>query len=141
MKTPAEIKEYLEAHEWYNDFVVNTLNLNKSQNDINKVFSGYYGKKTISSAFLWDKGERGFDFWKNVHKKFSYWFDSDDYYYRCKVAVCSFKRSKDSKFERGIMIYTENEKSIIIDKFGNPVESVYTFNIYFAEGSFITSLK
>lgn len=141
MKTPAEIKEYLEAHEWYNDFVKNTLNHNTSEEIIGNVFTGSYGKETISSAFLWDKGERGFDFWKNVHKRFSYWFDSDDYYYRCKVTVCSFKRNKDSKFEKGIMVYTENEKSIIIDKFGSPVESVYTYNIYFDEGAFVTKLK
>ena len=141
MKTPAEIKEYLEAQEWYSDFVKNILNHNTSEEVIGNVFAGSYGKETISSAFPWDKSEEGSDFWKNIDKKFSYWFDSDDYYYHCKVTVCSFKRNRDSKLERGIMVYTETEKSIIIDKFGNPVESVYIYNIYFDEGTFITELK
>lgn len=142
MKNPAEIKEYLEVHEWYNDFVDSAMKHYKSKGEVNKIIKGVYGSETISRGFLWDESIRSFNFWHKVHKEFRNWYNStDDNYYRCKVAVCSFKRDSLSKYERGIIVYAEDDKSIIIDKYGKAVKSVYTFNIYFAEGSFITSLK
>lgn len=142
MKTPAEIKEYLQVHEWYNDFVDSSMKHYNSKNETEKVIRGLYGSETISRAFLWDESVKGFKFWHKVHKEFRSWYNNtDDNYYRCRVAVCSFKRDSLSKYERGIIVYAEDDKSIIIDKYGKIVKSVYTFNIYFDEGSFITSLK
>lgn len=76
MKTPEQIREWLEAQEWNDSFKLNT-HCDNSRN-AEKVFSGHYGKGTILLSFDWRSTKEGFLFWNEVHGKFLEWYDEEE---------------------------------------------------------------
>lgn len=58
----------------------------------------------------------------------------------CKVCVCMFRRTADKPYERGINIFNEDNKSIIIDKEGKLVTEIYDNTSISDDGCFITKL-
>lgn len=75
MKTPEQIKEWLEKQEWYPQFVENMINLRETPYDL--ILAGEEGFNTIISSFMWCLTSEGTDFWTKVDEKFRDWFEKD----------------------------------------------------------------
>lgn len=72
MKTPEQIKEYLQKQEWYPLFVENLLKSNFSKNVIMDFISGNYKEWTISAArMLFTENGK---YWKDIERKFLWWY-------------------------------------------------------------------
>ena len=80
MKTPEQIKAWLEAQPWYEQFKSYTLreDLNYDVKDIKahsaKVLSGLNDDLTIAFAFVWDGTNEGYRFWDNIDTQFIKWY-------------------------------------------------------------------
>lgn len=144
MKTPEEIRAYLESQEWFEDFKENCINWKGEEHFLN-ILNGDSKSLTIFTAFCWrDCLKRNEEFWEELDKSFREWYNTKTIKYTsfdCKVSVCQFRRKANSKYERGIMIFVEDNRSIIIDKNGKIVKKIYNYNLFFDEGSFITNLN
>lgn len=77
MKTPEQIKEWLEEQEWYPQFRLNT-HCDNSVRSAEKVFNGNCLKGTILLSFDWRKTEEGFDFWNVIDKQFQEWYNKEE---------------------------------------------------------------
>ena len=83
MKTPEQIKAWLEAQPWYELFKSYTLDEDANPHtdvdgfkyDSEKTLSGIRGDSTIVSAFVWRRTNEGYDFWNNVNNQFYEWYD------------------------------------------------------------------
>lgn len=75
MKTPEQIKEWLERQPWYEQYKTNLFQQSDSSLESRECLSGQAGLHTISGAFCWQITEEGFDFWNDVDRKFMDWFE------------------------------------------------------------------
>lgn len=66
MKTPEQIKEWLENQEWYPQFVANIISQNIK------------GISTIGESFDWNRTPEGFSFWRRINKDFLRWYNKED---------------------------------------------------------------
>ena len=78
MKTPEQIKEWLEGQPWYEQYKTNLFRQNDSSKESLEFLLGNAGLTTISKAFCWGTTEEGFDFWNEVDEKFTDWFDREE---------------------------------------------------------------
>lgn len=75
MKTPEQIKAWLEAQPWYEQFENNVIgNRFKTAKEISGTFSGEDGVITIAFAFSWQLTDEGFVFWKAIGEQFRKWY-------------------------------------------------------------------
>lgn len=77
MKTKEEVKAWFLKQEWFDAF---KENLKKCYS---KGFDDYINNMdsdiAIKEAFLWDDTKEGRAFWKEVDKKYCFWFNHDFY--------------------------------------------------------------
>lgn len=85
MKTPEQIKAWLEAQPWYEQFKNNTLdpdinivNPTKCEEDSARTLSGYHGDLTIVLSFRWFKTNEGYIFWANIDNQFCKWYNEEN---------------------------------------------------------------
>lgn len=77
MKTPEQIKEWLQKQEWYPQFRLNTY-YDNSVRTAEKVLSGDCLKGTMVLSFVWEKTKQGWDFWNKVNDEFEKWYNKED---------------------------------------------------------------
>ena len=83
MKTPEQIKAWLEAQPWYeqfknytlNEFVNFDVNVNKSSAE---TLMGKRGESTIMFAFSWEATDEGAGFWNEVDFQFREWYHNEE---------------------------------------------------------------
>ena len=79
MKTPEQIKAWLEAQPWYEQFEINVIgNRFKTAKEISRTFSGEDGVITIAFAFSWQLTDEGFEFWKAIDEQFRNWYNEEN---------------------------------------------------------------
>lgn len=78
MKTPEQIREWLQSQEWYKLFRLNTYLDNISLITIEKVLSGNCRKNTIVLSFVWESTKEGWDFWNKVNDDFEEWYNKEE---------------------------------------------------------------
>lgn len=80
MKTPEQIKAWLEAQPWYEQFKNYTLreDLNGDVKNLKahseETLSGLNGELTIALAFVWNKTDEGYKFWDYIDTRFIEWY-------------------------------------------------------------------
>ena len=83
MKTPEQIKAWLEAQPWYEQFKNNTLNgfvnfdVNVNQSSAETLL-GKRGESTIMLAFYWEATDEGAGFWNEVDFQFREWYHNEE---------------------------------------------------------------
>lgn len=83
MKTPEQIKAWLEAQPWYEQFKNNTLNSIANfcidiEEDSKRTLSGERKDSTILNAFSWLRTNEGYLFWIKVDYMFRGWYYNDE---------------------------------------------------------------
>lgn len=78
MKTPEQIKAWMEAQPWYEQFKLNTVIGNYTIKYVQKVLSGIYGKSTIVLAFGWEDSDEKWKFWNDINNEFCKWYDEEN---------------------------------------------------------------
>lgn len=78
MKTPEQIKAWLEAQPWYEQFEINVIRNWITSLKARKTFSGENGIITIALAFNWQATNEGFEFWNDVDNKFRNWYNEEN---------------------------------------------------------------
>lgn len=83
MKTPEQIKAWLEAQPWYEQFKNYTLNpdMNPAKRleiDSTDALSGDWRDLTILCAFNWLKTNEGYMFWVNIDSQFRKWCNDEN---------------------------------------------------------------
>lgn len=81
MKTPAQIRAWLETRRWFKKFKRNLekqAKLNPElQETVDNILEGWYGHSTISAAFKWENTPEGLGYWAKRNSEFIRWFDYD----------------------------------------------------------------
>lgn len=77
MKTPEQIKEWLESQQWYPQFVEN-LKKQRESVPYEHILCGILKERTIGSAFKWRFTVEGFYFWKYIEDQFLEWYNKED---------------------------------------------------------------
>ena len=79
MKTPEQIKAWMEAHPWYEQFEKNVFgSWFYTTKEIDRTLSGENGIKTIVLAFDWQVTNEGFGFWDNINDYFLEWYNEEN---------------------------------------------------------------
>ena len=78
MKTPEQIKAWLEAQPWYEQFKLNVLNSKYPEYQKQLTLNGERGIHTIAVAFMWAYTPEGFFFWLDVYGTFTEWYDDEN---------------------------------------------------------------
>lgn len=79
MKTPEQIKAWLEAQPWYEQFERNVMGgWLKTTKEISRTFSGENGITTIALAFNWQISDEGFQFWYDIDEQFRNWYNEEN---------------------------------------------------------------
>lgn len=82
MKTPEQIRAWLESREWWPQFVKNTVEFDYRTAE---VLSGDRGEDTIIDAFGWLHAPEGLAFWLERNEEFKKWYfsenDNKEHYY------------------------------------------------------------
>ena len=78
MKTPEQIKAWLEAQPWYEQFKENVFNSGFSELRKQRTLSGKDGIDTIVGAFKWVGTHETLFFWEDVDKKFCKWYGEEN---------------------------------------------------------------
>lgn len=78
MKTPEQIKAWLEAQPWYEQFKENVFNSDFSKLRKQKTLSGESGLDTIMGAFKWPGTPETLFFWEDVDKEFCKWYGEEN---------------------------------------------------------------
>lgn len=86
MKTPEQIKAWLEAQPWYEQFKNYTLdkNVNLIGNeeylklDSAMTLSGVKGVSTITGAFIWRLTKEGVGCWADINFIFNIWYHEEN---------------------------------------------------------------
>ena len=73
MKTPAQIRAWLESREWFPQFRKNTVEYDYRTAE---VLSGDSGEDTIRNAFSWLHAPEGLTFWLEINEEFKEWYFS-----------------------------------------------------------------
>ena len=77
MKTPEEIREWLQKQKWYPQFVDNLKNQRESA-PYEHILCGILKERTISSAFRWGFTPEGFYFWNYIENQFLKWYNEEE---------------------------------------------------------------
>lgn len=77
MKTPEQIKAWLEAQPWYEQFKKN-VEIHHYPFDINNFLKRKYGDFTIVRAFSWQYSNEGFEYWRGIDMEFTKWYNHDE---------------------------------------------------------------
>lgn len=75
MKTPEQIKEWLEKQKWYESFKQQAEKNLGITPELDETLNGIDGILTISAAFDWQRSEEGFSFWERINKDFLRWYN------------------------------------------------------------------
>lgn len=78
MKTPEQIKAWLKAQPWYEQFKENVFNSDFSKLRKQKTLSGESGLDTITGAFKWLGTPETLFFWEDVDKEFCKWYGEEN---------------------------------------------------------------
>lgn len=78
MKTPEQIKAWLKAQPWYEQFKENVFNSDFSKLRKQKTLSGESGLDTITGAFKWFGTPETLFFWEDVDKEFCKWYGEEN---------------------------------------------------------------
>lgn len=79
MKNPEQIKAWLEARPWYEQFENNVMrDWSNTSKGIKRTLSGENGITTIALAFNWQLTDEGFEFWKAIDEQFRKWYDDEN---------------------------------------------------------------
>lgn len=79
MKTPEQIKAWLEAQPWYEQFENNVMgNWCNTTKEKMRTLSGENGIITIALAFSWQISDEGFCFWKDIDEQFRNWYNEEN---------------------------------------------------------------
>ena len=83
MKTPEQIKAWLEARPWYEQFKNNTVNSIANfcvdiERDSKRTLSGERKDSTILLAFSWLRTNEGRSFWQKVDYQFRGWYYNEE---------------------------------------------------------------
>lgn len=73
MKTPAQIRAWLESREWFPQFRKNTVEYDYRTAE---VLSGDRGEDTVCDAFCWVYAPEGLSFWQDRDEEFQEWYFS-----------------------------------------------------------------
>ena len=73
MKTPAQIRAWLESREWFPQFRKNTVEYDYRTAE---VLSGDRGEDTVRDAFCWVYAPEGLSFWQDRDEEFQEWYFS-----------------------------------------------------------------
>lgn len=73
-----KLEDFLREEGLFEDFVCNVFNANKAENDLDaiegaKLLVDVLTNADISGAFTWTASPEGWDFWKEVEKRFTEW--------------------------------------------------------------------
>lgn len=71
MKTPEQIRAWLESREWWPQFVKNTVDYDYLTEE---VLGGDRGEDTIIDAFGWFTAPEGPFFWQDRNREFKEWY-------------------------------------------------------------------
>lgn len=74
MKTPAQIRAWLESREWFPQFRKNTV---EYDHHATEVLSGDRGEYTVFDAFRWVYAPEGQRFWQDRNEEFWEWYFSE----------------------------------------------------------------
>ena len=74
MKTPEQIRAWLESREWFPQFRKNTIEYDYLTEE---VLSGDRGEDTIADAFCWVYTPEGQGFWQDRDEEFQEWYFSE----------------------------------------------------------------
>lgn len=77
MKTPEQIRDWLEKQEWYLQFKMNAYGCCGVRSS-KRVLNGECSRGTILLSFDWRRTEEGFDFWSMIDKEFQEWYNKED---------------------------------------------------------------
>lgn len=75
MKTPEQIRAWLESREWWPQFRRNTVEFDYRTAE---VLSGDRGEDTILDAFCWVYAPEGLSFWTEKNWEFQKWYKAND---------------------------------------------------------------
>ena len=79
MKTPEQIKAWLEARPWYEQFKNNVMrDWSNTSKGIKRTLSGENGITTIALAFNWQISDEGFQFWDDIDEQFRNWYNEEN---------------------------------------------------------------
>ena len=76
MKTPEQIKAWLEAQPWYEQFKNRVLNSPYPMDDKCRTLNGKDGKITIGGAFIWPYDEA--EIWNARNEDFEKWYNEEN---------------------------------------------------------------
>lgn len=77
MKTPKQIRHWMQQQEWFESFKEQTIEYYKKQSlpeVAEKILNGESGSKTISGAFPWICSREGHSYWESKDQKFMTWY-------------------------------------------------------------------
>ena len=78
MKTPEQIKAWLEAQPWYEWFKENIESFRPNRNYTNKILNGGFGERTMEGRFLWSQSREGYCFWSAALREFLRWYHEEN---------------------------------------------------------------
>lgn len=79
MKTPEQIKKWLEDKPWYRKYKAHVLGkLCHSHKTKDEILSGMKGDMTFLLAFSWKESDEGFNFWNDINNQFQKWLHDDE---------------------------------------------------------------
>lgn len=78
MKTPEQIKEWLEDKPWYRQYEEHVLCNPHNTKDKLEFLSGMKGDMTFLFAFSWKESDEEFDFWHDINNQFQKWLHDDE---------------------------------------------------------------
>lgn len=76
MKTPEQIREWLQKQEWYESFRRQAEEYLSSE--LYKTLNGYDGTYTISYAFYWQHSKEGDKYWREINRQFQEWYNKEE---------------------------------------------------------------
>lgn len=75
MKTIKQVKEYMQAHNWYWAWKANTEHTGKVIND--EFWQRLNGRGLINYSFTWSETPQRRSFWSEIDQEFSNWWWND----------------------------------------------------------------
>lgn len=76
MKTPEQIRRWLESHKWYGSFMRQTIESVMPTN-AGRVLLGELGRHTITAGFIFRNSDEGYEFWHKVDNQFKEWYEKE----------------------------------------------------------------
>lgn len=77
MKTEKEIEIWLKKRKWCSSFMLQTLATHEHRTAV-EIFNGSLLRRTIASAFDWERSIEGVNYWASRHCEFVKWFENEN---------------------------------------------------------------